>query len=190
MLTHFAAVLLLFAADPQKTDDPPFQDLGKQFVESLRSEDVVAYSQCWSSFRRLKVLAQKIEVPPEHEAEVPSHDVMKTYMEARNRHVAYAFEKLVETFRATGDLKRLQLVSIEAHVVERVGFRSASMFHLTVALGETHFRIGIDDGLEADGTWYFQDTALEMTNLSTRERISLRSPDHPAPGMPRPKDRP
>jgi hypothetical protein len=148
--------LLLVAAAPADTGGRPFQDLGEQFVNSLRNQDIVEFSQCWISHRRVRtiIIASKA---PDSEINIKA---MKGYLENRNRQVAKSFKRLTERFKKDGDITRLKLVSIEAHVLEVYGIRKTSKFHVTISLDDVTYKLKIDDGFQDSGTWYFFDPVL------------------------------
>ncbi len=183
MRTAVAALLVLSgllsmavaeARDEAKADS--FRDLGEQFVNALKNEDVVEFSQCWMSFRRLKAvaLAAKLDIPEEQ------LEAMKKYFEDRNQHVVYAFNVLTKMLKKEGDLEQLTLVKVSGKISEKNGMRQTSMFYIVLSLGATKFQVDIDDGFEENGAWYFSDKPLYVRNLSTDKLTHLQEPDRQA----------
>ena len=171
--TAHAILLSLAFINPVPEGAAPLTDLGEQFVEAIRNKDIVAYSQCWVSYRRLVAIVRSAgdKLPPEAKEELAR---MKPYYVDRNRHVAHSFDVLVEHLSRGGDLAALRLVAIEGRVKERHGMRAISTVHVTLGIGDARYEVGIDDAIEDDGSWFFSDKPMSLT-LPGGGRVSLKA---------------
>lgn len=175
-MAKYIALLLILSVATQANGMPkPYYDLGEQLVESLRNHDIVAYSNCWTSYRRVRELAKASNKPiPKEEL-----DGMKKYIQERNQHIASSFKILTELFKKEGELKKLSLldVSIQGKVKERGGVKQITMFYITVGLGKSQYQVTIDDGVEDNGVWHFMDKPLYIEGGPDNKHISLLRKD-------------
>ena len=118
ILRLFTCTLLVSSLSAQ--DKVPFQDFGEQFVSALSNNDIVKYSQCWMSQRRLLAIVSRpgSDISPREKAMIANYN---EYFDEINRQVAYSFGVLVKTLSDAGDLADLRLLSIDGDVSERNG---------------------------------------------------------------------
>lgn len=85
------------------------------------------------------------------------------------------FNVLSDLFTKHGKIEDLKLVdvTIQGNVKERDGLRQITMFYVTVALGESQYKITIDDGVEDEGVWFFSDVPLTVEGGPQRKSVSF-----------------
>ena len=175
MLNHLAVILVLAGADPAAKVPESCRDLAEQLVDSLRNGDSVGYAHCWLPLRRIDAITRVSKRP------IPKDQLkaMRAYFQKRNYQVARSFEILSDLFSKQGEIEELKLVdvTIQGDVKERDGMRQITMFYVTVALGETQYKITIDDGVEDGGEWFFSDTPLHVEGGLGNRSISFAGTD-------------
>lgn len=155
--------------EQQEPDDQAALDiLGHRFVNSLKDENMVAFSQCWLPAGLYPAMLQQIELPPN--VEMPSEEqvaAMVAGMVSRDREVASSFAEVMDRLREiSADLSGIELVSIAANISERDGVYQTSLFELRARIDEdTTVEIVLDDGMKIFGIWYLTDISVSVSRV-------------------------
>ena len=171
--TTFAVAQLPKDDTKANVDPREFESLANHFIEALQNEDIVAFSQCWTSIPQMEQMMSTAKNVQQRD-----RDMLKPYFQERNKHIAFAYGVLVEQFKKQGKLADLKLVSVEipGGIRERDGIRKVSTLELKVKLGDTETLINLDDGFEYQKLWYMADSPRYMKVLPNSREIQLLSP--------------
>ena len=152
--------------------------LGHRFVDALREDNIVAYSQCWLPAGIYPVVLQQMELPPD--VPMPTPEQIRSAMSGmvpRDREVADNFPKVMTALREiSADLSGMELVSIAARIDEQNGVKMTSSFDLTVRMDEeTTIQFYLDDGMMVNGVWYVIDTRFSSITVTRGSETSTVS---------------
>jgi len=169
---RFVALLLVLATTISTRaiaqDQSPEEALGQSLVHAIVSKDIVAYSQCWISTRRMLAIMKQLDGPG-----IPA-DKLRQYHARRNKRIAESFTKIQKLIDETKiDPKAIRLKSCKAVAVrEQKGPKGAltlaNAFEIVLTVGNAEMRFEIDDGVMHNGLWYFMDSPI---NLFAGDRI-------------------
>ncbi len=155
-------------AEPGKRIADEVVPLANRFVQALKDNNIVGYSQCWVSGALFcDVNASIYQLTDEDLAH------MKKYYLQRDREIAAFFSALrVELGRLAGDLSRISLDSVSVSDLKEVRNKRGDIQR---ALGDIVVRIRIDskrvvhldldDGADIGGHWYFSDSPKSRMKL-------------------------
>ncbi len=141
---------------------PKADEIGESLVEAVVSNDVVGYSQCWISSRRMAAIMMDLGVD-----EIPVPELRK-YHSLRNKSIAESFSKIQKLISdAKIDRESIRLKSCKASgvgVKKAPGgsITTANQFTLLVLVGDDEWRFVIDDGLMDRGMWHFSDSPINL----------------------------
>lgn len=163
MRSFFIFLSVFLVGQPAIAQEIPTADaIGESLVEAIVSNDVVGYSQCWISSRRMAAVMVEIGVD-----EIPVKELRK-YHSLRNKSIAESFSKIQKLI---GDAKiareSIRLKSCKASGVREKkapggSITTANQFALLVSVGDDEWRFTIDDGFVDRGMWYFSDSPINL----------------------------
>lgn len=160
--TILLVVATLTSGDANAQDRSPEDVLGQSLVDALVSKDVVAYSQCWMSSRRMLAMMKELGV-----SEMPA-DKLREYHSRRNKAIAESFMKIQKLIddanidRKSIRLKTCKPSKIQQRKAPKGMLTQTNQFSLLLAVGDDEWRFEIDDGVLHDGLWYFTDSPINL----------------------------
>lgn len=138
--------------------------LGEALVRALAENDVVAYSQCWTSSRRMLVRMNEIGV------DLPTKELqkMREYNTLRNRSILESFRKIQSLIEMRKiDRKSIRLKSCKPQNVRekkapKAVVKQAGSFEVVMSVGDEDWELEIDDGVVDNQMWYFADAPINL----------------------------
>lgn len=175
---HLAPLFILVTTIPSgdlaSTEPTPERLLGQSLVDAIMANDVVAYSHCWVSTRRMLSIMKQLGVN-----EI-SADKLREYHALRNRGIHESFTKIQKLIRDKKiDRKSITLKTctpskIRQKAAPKGKLTQTTQFSVLISVGDDEWRFEIDDGLLHDGLWYFSDSPINL--FFDNEVLSFR--DH------------
>lgn len=152
-------------------------ELGEFLTKAIAENDVVAYSQCWISLRRMTTKLKEIgvDLPPEETERMPE------YIARRNRLVAESFRKIqalidsAKIDRQSIRLKTCEAGNVQARKAPKGSLTKAQDFSVVISVGAEEWRFEIDDGVMDNGMWYFSDRPMTLYAGDTTLRFRADS---------------
>ncbi len=172
------STVLVGETEDRQGEQEALDILGHRFVDALREESIVAYSQCWLPAGIYPAMLQQLELPPGVPMPTPEDiDGVKQQVVESDRELADYFPKVITTLRGiNADLSGMELVSIAAEIGEQGGFTMTSSFDLTVRMDEeTTIQFYLDDGMMFNGVWYVTETGLSSITVTRGSETSTVS---------------
>ena len=127
--------------------------LGEQFLDSLKNDNVVAYSQCWVSGSVVYEVVSK-----KHTFSKAERDEMRNRCLDRDRKIARQFEPLRDRFKElTKDLSRLSLEAVSVGTVRGADGIWRTDFPVVIVRvdPDTIVKIEVDSAAGIGDVWYF-----------------------------------
>lgn len=179
-MRHFSVIALMyFFCYPANAQELSAEmAVGDSLVSAIVTNDVVAYSQCWISSRRMATMMKDAGV----DLPASAATKMREYHTLRNQDIVESFRKIQALIddskidRQSIRLKTCEASNIREKKAPKGTVTQASGFNLVLTVGDKEWRYRIDDGVKDNGMWYFSDSP---TNLFTDGKtLSFR--DHRA----------
>lgn len=171
--------VVVVASDGYAQEQDAETALGESLKNAIVAEDIVAYSQCWTSAR------QGIELLKSLGVEIPAEEIqeMRKYGAKRNQNIAksfYQIQKLITDRKI--DRKTIQLKSCKAQGVRKEktpkgNLQSANSFTMELTVGDEVWKMTIDDGALLNGLWYFSDSPISLK--AGKSYLSFQEPETP-----------
>lgn len=149
--------------------------LGESLVAAIAADDVVAYSQCWISSRRIVAMMKGIGI--DLPADAPN-DIREKHA-LRNKDIAESFRKIQSLIdsrkidRQSIRLKECVALSVRERKAPNGTIKKAGRFNLVLIVNGEEWRFDINDGFVDNGVWYFSDSPVNLfagdTILSFRD---------------------
>ena len=166
-------VVLVLYSSLAVQDETAETEVGAALVAAIAADDIVAYSQCWTSARWSFATAKEYGVElPAAEAEK-----MRDYIQLRNKSIAESFQKIQSLINEQEiDRQMIRLKTCEARAVrERKApngtFRQAGGFSIEISAEAEEWQLEIDDAVMDRGIWHFTDSPRYLRDLRAGETI-------------------
>lgn len=140
---------------------PTSEAIGQSLVEAIISNDVVGYSQCWSSSRRMSRITMELGI-----GEAP--ESLQKELLLRNRSIAESFRKIQKLIddakidRQTIRFNSCKVSGVRENKLPLGSVTKADQFSLLLSVGGDEWRLIIDGGLVDRGMWYFSDSPTTL----------------------------
>jgi hypothetical protein len=160
----FGIVVLstLVCGPPSTQETTPEKELGQALAEAIATNDVVGYSQCWISSRRMVAMMKELGV-----SEMPV-DRLREYEALRNKSIAESFKKIQKLIddrkldRKSILLKSCTAAKLRKRKAPKGTLTKTEQFSVLLTVGDEEWRFEIDDGVLHAGMWYFSDSPINL----------------------------